>query len=131
VGLVELLAQMFVRVGGIPGNPEGDHPEGGSGGGGARAGAGEVTAEMLVDAGEEEEGDGLITQAYSALLAAFLIEGQPALRADVRCAIPEGGLEAMAATLERFRAFHENLESISEDSRASMNRVIRWLRGGN
>jgi hypothetical protein len=86
---------------------------------------------MLVDAGEEEEGDGLITQAYSALLAAFLIEGQPALRADVRCAIPEGGLEAMAATLERFRAFHENLESISEDSRASMNRVIRWLKGGN
>ena len=111
------------------------------GGGGARAGAGEgegggagageVTAEMLVDAGEEEEGDGLITQAYSALLAAFLIEGQPALRADVRCAIPEGGLEAMAATLGRFRAFHENLESISEDSRASMNRVIRWLKGGN
>ena len=126
---------MFVRVGGIPGNPEGDHP--GGGGGAARAqarqggGAGEVTAEMLVDAGEEEEGDGLITQAYSALLAAFLIEGQPALRADVRCAIPEGGLEAMAATLERFRAFHENLESISEDSRASMNRVIRWLKGGN
>jgi hypothetical protein len=138
VGLVELLAQMFVRVGGIPGNPEGDHPEGGGGaragageGEGGGAGAGEVTAEMLVDAGEEEEGDGLITQAYSALLAAFLIEGQPALRADVRCAIPEGGLEAMAATLERFRAFHENLESISEDSRVSMNRVIRWLKGGN
>jgi len=28
-------------------------------------------------------GDGLITQAYAALLVAFLIEGQPALRADV------------------------------------------------
>ena len=126
---------MFVRVGGIPGNPEGTIPReaearAGAGADEARR-AGEVTAGDARRRGEEEEGDGLITQAYSALLAAFLIEGQPALRADVRCAIPEGGLEAMAATLERFRAFHENLESISEDSRASMNRVIRWLKGGN
>ena len=40
-------------------------------------------------------------------------------------------LDKNVNTLERFRAFHENLESISEDSRASMNRVIRWLKGGN
>ena len=32
-------------------------------------------------------------------------------------------------TLERFRAFHEQLESISEESQASLTRVIRWLRG--
>jgi hypothetical protein len=75
------------------------------------------------------EGDGLITQAYAALLVAFLVEGQPALRADVRSALPEDGFAALAGVLERFRAFHEQIESISEESRASLTRVIRWLRG--
>jgi hypothetical protein len=78
---------------------------------------------------DSTEGDGLITQAYAALLVAFLVEGQPALRADVRSALPEDGFAALAGVLERFRAFHEQLESISEESRASLTRVIRWLRG--
>ena len=104
--------------------------------------SGEVTAEMLEtetrarkDASRDREspnpteGDGLITQAYAALLVAFLVEGQPALRADVRSALPEDGFAALAGVLERFRAFHEQIESISEESRASLTRVIRWLRG--
>ena len=95
---------------------------------------GEVTAEMLeressARSSRDEEGDGLITQAYAALLVAFLVEGQPALRADVRSALPEDGFAALAGVLERFRAFHEQLESISEESRESLTRVIRWLRG--
>ena len=66
--------------------------------------------------GRDPEGDGLITQAYAALLVAFLVEGQPALRADVRSALPEDGFAALAGVLERFRAFHEQIESISEES---------------
>ena len=89
----------------------------------------EVTAEMIE--AREKEGDGLITQAYAALLAAFLVENQPALRADVVCSMPEGGLAAMAGVLERFRAFHENLDSISEESHASLSRIIKWLKGNN
>ena len=125
LGLVELLAQIFVRSGGAGRLDDGD----GGREPGEGPGDGEVTAEML-DA-RDKESDGLITQAYAALLTAFLIEGQPALRADVVCTLPEGGLASMASVLERFRAFHENLESISEESRASLTRVIRWLRGGN
>ena len=53
------------------------------------------------------------------------------LRADVVYVLPEGGLNALASVLERFRTFHENLESISESSHASLTRIIRWLKGGN
>ena len=59
------------------------------------------------------------------------VEGQPALRADVVYVLPEGGLNALASVLERFKTFHENLESISEASHASLTRIIRWLKGGS
>ena len=63
---------------------------------------GEVTADMLAtETDDEREGDGLITQAYSALLTAFLVEGQPALRADVVYVLPEGGLNALASVRKR------------------------------
>jgi hypothetical protein len=135
VGLVELLAQIFVRSGGAgPVDERGNlmTPAAGDRRPGEKEPAereddGEVTAEMLK--AREREGDGLITQAYAALLVAFLVEGQPALRADVQCTLPAGGFASLAAVLERFRAFHESLESISEESRASLKRVIRWLRG--
>ena len=45
--------------------------------------------------------------------------------------LPEGGLNALASVLERFKTFHENLESISEASHASLTRIIRWLKGGS
>ena len=83
LGLVELLAQIFVRSGGAGRPPDDGEP-------GDGPGDGDVTAEML-DA-RDKESDGLITQAYAALLTAFLIEGQPALRADVVCTLPEGGI---------------------------------------
>jgi len=159
LGLVELLAGIFVRTGGagpvdangVPlkeeeetepkSNEEKEEPD--SNGAATRnrqkvksstehANDGEVTAEMLRrEADDERESDGLITQAYAALLTAFLVEGQPALRADVVYVLPEGGLNALASVLERFRTFHENLESISESSHASLTRIIRWLKGGN
>ena len=43
--------------------------------------------------------------------------------------LSEGGLASLAAVLERFRTFHENLESISSESHASLSRIIRWLKG--
>ena len=163
VGLVELLARLFVRAGGAGPTENGfteneteaearrsettrDLTLDAEKKGGSKPFAlasGEVTAEMLEtetrarkDASRDRdrdrdptEGDGLITQAYAALLVAFLVEGQPALRADVRSALPEDGFAALAGVLERFRAFHEQIESISEESRASLTRVIRWLRG--
>ena len=163
VGLVELLARLFVRAGGAGPTEDGfteNETEAAARRsettrdfrdaftkkkkGGSRPFAlasGEVTAEMLetetrarkdASVGQRRdptEGDGLITQAYAALLVAFLVEGQPALRADVRSALPEDGFAALAGVLERFRAFHEQIESISEESRASLTRVIRWLRG--
>ena len=161
VGLVELLARLFVRAGGAGptengfteneteeeakrSETTGDFRDADEKGGSKpfALASGEVTAEMLEtetrarkDASRDREspnpteGDGLITQAYAALLVAFLVEGQPALRADVRSALPEDGFAALAGVLERFRAFHEQIESISEESRASLTRVIRWLRG--
>jgi len=146
VGLVELLARVFVRAGGAgPVDEDGnlllDRPTEGeeSKEDSARdvdVSNGEVTAEMLERDSEalslndkDKEGDGLITQAYAALLVAFLVEGQPALRADVKCTLPEDGFAKLAGVLERFRAFHESLDSISEESRESLSRVIRWLRG--
>jgi len=159
VGLVELLAQVFVRSGGAGpvdelGNllPSGFAGEAfdGTGVGGSSLGKkdsegmektevpetkkdvsdeadGEVTAEMLE--AREKQGDGLITQAYAALLVAFLVENQPALRADLGTCLPPNGFANLAAVLERFRTFHESLESISDESRESLTRVIRWLRG--
>ena len=153
VGLVELLARVFVRAGGAaaaPGNGENENAREPAERSETRdirdaetvepskpfaLASDEVTAEMLeaetrpAEDRDSTEGDGLITQAYAALLVAFLVEGQPALRADVRSALPEDGFAALAGVLERFRAFHEQLESISEESRASLTRVIRWLRG--
>jgi len=156
LGLVELLAGIFVRSGGAgpvsdkAGGADKDTDKGGDTAGeqsrpnkvdgvqqrvkSSREHAvdGEVTADMLAtETDDEREGDGLITQAYSALLTAFLVEGQPALRADVVYVLPEGGLNALASVLERFKTFHENLESISEASHASLTRIIRWLRGGS
>ncbi|ACO70229.1 predicted protein [Micromonas commoda] len=151
LGLVELLAGIFVRSGGagpVTDTPAGTVKAGDTAGDimnkvdGANqqrvksseehAVDGEVTADMLAtETDDEREGDGLITQAYSALLTAFLVEGQPALRADVVYVLPEGGLNALASVLERFKTFHENLESISEASHASLTRIIRWLKGGS
>ena len=140
VGLVELLARIFVRAGGAgPTDADGNlvvsrDDDAKDDASRDESSNGEVTAEMLeressARSSRDEEGDGLITQAYAALLVAFLVEGQPALRADVKCALPENGFAALAGVLERFRAFHEQLESISEESRESLTRVIRWLRG--
>lgn len=141
VGLVELLARVFVRAGGAgpvddDGNLLGDNPTDLDESKDVDVSNGEVTAEMLFSRDSEEqknredkEGDGLITQAYAALLVAFLVEGQPALRADVKCTLPEDGFAKLAGVLERFRAFHESLDSISDESRESLARVIRWLRG--
>lgn len=141
VGLVELLARVFVRAGGAgpvddDGNLLGDDPTDLDESKDVDVSNGEVTAEMLFSRDSEEqknredkEGDGLITQAYAALLVAFLVEGQPALRADVKCTLPEDGFAKLAGVLERFRAFHESLDSISDESRESLARVIRWLRG--
>ena len=151
LGLVELLAGIFVRSGGagsVSDKAAGTGKAGDAGGDGdenkldgarqrvksseEHAVDGEVTADMLAtETDDEREGDGLITQAYSALLTAFLVEGQPALRADVVYVLPEGGLNALASVLERFKTFHENLESISEASHASLTRIIRWLKGGS
>ena len=151
LGLVELLAGIFVRSGGAgsvsdkaagtgkAGDANGDDDENKLDGARQRVKSseehavdGEVTADMLAtETDDEREGDGLITQAYSALLTAFLVEGQPALRADVVYVLPEGGLNALASVLERFKTFHENLESISEASHASLTRIIRWLKGGS
>lgn len=140
VGLVELLARVFVRAGGAgpvddDGNLLGDQTDLDESKD-VDVSNGEVTAEMLFSRDSEErknredkEGDGLITQAYAALLVAFLVEGQPALRADVKCTLPEDGFAKLAGVLERFRAFHESLDSISDESRESLARVIRWLRG--
>jgi hypothetical protein len=127
VGLMELLTQIFLRSGGAgpvdengnviatapataaaaagAASGEGAAAGAGGGGGGGRGGSGggeddngEVTAEMLE--AREKEGDGLITQAYAALLVAFLIEGQPALRADVVCTLPEGGLASLGGAVQ-------------------------------
>ena len=139
VGLVELLASIFVRSGGagpvdefgdlLPKENDGEDDTSNSKKESDNADdtSGEVTAEMLT--ARDKEGNGLITQAYAALLVAFLVENQPALRADLGCTLPKGGFESLAGVLERFRTFHESLESISEESRASLQRVIRWLRG--
>jgi len=71
----------------------------------------------------------LILQAYTGLLLAFLIENQPAARADVVARFPGASLKPLADTLERFHAFHDSLNSISARSSDRLERVVAWLRG--
>lgn len=94
-----------------------------------------VTADMVKAYSSKTNGDDLILQAYTGLLLAFLIENQPAWRADVVARFPgnerDGGksLKPLADTLERFHAFHESLNSISARSSDRLERVVAWLRG--
>ena len=127
----------------------------------------EVTAEMLDGdddatanaAVDPSYGEDLITQAYSSLLLAFLVENdREALRRTADQALPKGGkrkrisrktpddggndttrgdkptptakngVQAMVDTLERFHAFHDTLDAMSESSSASLKRVVEWLK---
>ena len=94
-----------------------------------------VTADMVKAYSSKTNGDDLILQAYTGLLLAFLIENQPAWRADVVARFPGNdrdgykSLKPLADTLERFHAFHESLNSISARSSDRLERVVAWLRG--
>lgn len=86
-----------------------------------------VTAEMIER--HQKDGDDVILQAYTALLLAFLIEDQPAMRAEVTSRFPpSAGLKPLADTLERFHSFHESLNSISAASSDRLVKVVQWLK---
>ena len=114
----------------------------------------EVTADMLDDDDDAATanadldpsyGEDLITQAYSSLLLAFLVENnRQALRRTTDQALPRGrgrqntngktirttknGVQAMVDTLERFHAFHDTLDAMSASSSESLKRVVEWLK---
>lgn len=88
-----------------------------------------VTADAIEAYSSKTNGDDLILQAYTGLLLAFLIENQPAARADVVARFPGASLKPLADTLERFHAFHDSLNSISARSSDRLERVVAWLRG--
>ena len=88
-----------------------------------------VTADAIEAYSSKTNGDDLILQAYTGLLLAFLIENQPAARADVVARFPDASLRPLADTLERFHAFHDSLNSISARSSDRLERVVAWLRG--
>ena len=114
----------------------------------------EVTADMLDDDDDDATanadldpsyGEDLITQAYSSLLLAFLVENnRQALRRTTDQALPRGrgrqntngktirttknGVQAMVDTLERFHAFHDTLDAMSASSSESLKRVVEWLK---
>ena len=114
----------------------------------------EVTADMLDDDDDDATanadldpscGEDLITQAYSSLLLAFLVENnRQALRRTADQALPRGrgrqntngktirttknGVQAMVDTLERFHAFHDTLDAMSASSSESLKRVVEWLK---
>ena len=114
----------------------------------------EVTADMLDDDDDAATanadldpsyGEDLITQAYSSLLLAFLVENNgQALRRTADQALPRGrgrqntngktirttknGVQAMVDTLERFHAFHDTLDAMSASSSESLKRVVEWLK---
>ena len=88
-----------------------------------------VTADAIEAYSSKTNGDDLILQAYTGLLLAFLIENQPAARADVVARFPDASLKPLADTLERFHAFHDSLNSISARSSDRLERVVAWLRG--
>jgi hypothetical protein len=91
-----------------------------------------VTADMIKSHTERLGGDGedLILQAYTGLLLAFLIQDQPALRAEIVSRFPTPSLKPLAETLERFHAFHESLNSLSSSSSDRLLRVVKWLHAG-
>ena len=88
-----------------------------------------VTADAIEAYSSKTNGDDLILQAYTGLLLAFLIENQPAARADVVARFPDASLKPLTDTLERFHAFHDSLNSISARSSDRLERVVAWLRG--
>ena len=88
-----------------------------------------VTADAIEAYSSKTNGDDLILQAYTGLLLAFLIENQPAARADVVARFPDASLKPLADTLERFHAFHDSLNSVSARSSDRLERVVAWLRG--
>ena len=111
----------------------------------------DATANAAVD---PSYGEDLITQAYSSLLLAFLVENdREALRRTADQALPKGGgkrkrngntrvggangesvggtkngVQAMVDTLERFHAFHDTLDAMSASSSESLKRVVEWLK---
>ena len=121
---VDILTALYLHVGGADADEDAETPD---------AVAAEtpdaVTADAIEAYSSKTNGDDLILQAYTGLLLAFLIENQPAARADVVARFPDASLRPLADTLERFHAFHDSLNSISARSSDRLERVVAWLRG--
>ena len=152
-----VLARIFTHAGGAKmhraQDEEGEDGQS-QGGGGDDDDDDEVTADMLDDDDaaatanadlDPSYGEDLITQAYSSLLLAFLVENNgQALRRTADQALPRGrgrqntngktirttknGVQAMVDTLERFHAFHDTLDAMSASSSESLKRVVEWLK---
>ena len=117
ISFVEILTLLFLQSGGA--DEVKDEP--------VAAPQEHITAEMIEK--HQKDGDDVILQAYTALLLAFLIEDQPAMRAEVTSRFPPGGgLKPLAETLERFHSFHESLNSISAKSSDRLVKVVSWLK---
>lgn len=121
---VDILTALYLHAGGADEDEDAETPD---------AVAAEtpdaVTADAIEAYSSKTNGDDLILQAYTGLLLAFLIENQPAARADVVARFPGASLKPLADTLERFHAFHDSLNSISARSSDRLERVVAWLRG--
>ena len=151
-----VLARIFTHAGGAKMHRAQDEEEGeeGQSQGDDDDDDDEVTADMLDDDDDAATanadldpsyGEDLITQAYSSLLLAFLVENnRQALRRTADQALPRGrgrqntngktirttknGVQAMVDTLERFHAFHDTLDAMSASSSESLKRVVEWLK---
>ena len=151
-----VLARIFTHAGGAKMHRAQDEEEGeeGQSQGDDDDDDDEVTADMLDDDDDAATanadldpsyGEDLITQAYSSLLLAFLVENnRQALRRTTDQALPRGrgrqntngktirttknGVQAMVDTLERFHAFHDTLDAMSASSSESLKRVVEWLK---
>ena len=151
-----VLARIFTHAGGAKMHRAQDEEEGeeGQSQGDDDDDDDEVTADMLDDDDDDATanadldpsyGEDLITQAYSSLLLAFLVENnRQALRRTADQALPRGrgrqntngktirttknGVQAMVDTLERFHAFHDTLDAMSASSSESLKRVVEWLK---
>lgn len=79
----------------------------------------------------EAAASAVLVAAYaSLLLGVALRDAAPHERADADAAVGEGGLASVAVTLQRFLAFHADLNTVSAGGARTIRGAIDALRGG-
>ncbi|KAF8029893.1 hypothetical protein BT93_E2343 [Corymbia citriodora subsp. variegata] len=76
----------------------------------------------------EKEAEKMIVEAYAALLLAFLSTESKSIRDEIAACLPNHNLAILVPVLERFVAFHLNLDMMTPETHRTVSEVIESCR---